>query len=77
MKDILKNPDKMQTRSMTKKVQFSVDIDFDGAAEAWKANKVSKGNGTYGYRCEKTTKKGEPCSLIACPFSNFCKRHKK
>ena len=60
MKDILKNPDKMQTRSMTKKVQFSVDIDFDG-----------------GYRCEKTTKKGEPCSLIACPFSDFCKRHQK
>ena len=67
----------MQTRSMTKKVQFSVEIDFDGAEKAWKANKVSKGNGTYGYKCERLTKKGEPCSQIACPFSDFCKRHSK
>jgi len=47
------------------------------ASKAWKENKVSKGNGTYGYRCEKTTKKGEPCSQIACAFSDFCKRHQK
>jgi hypothetical protein len=71
------NIDKMQTRSMTKRVQFSVDIDFDGASKAWKANKVSKCNGTYGYKCERLTKKGEPCSQIACPFSDFCKKHSK
>jgi len=67
----------MQTRSMTKKVQFLVDIDFDAAEKAWKANKVSKGNGTYGYKCEKLTKTGEPCCQIARPFSDFCKRHQK
>ena len=65
----------MQTRSMTKRVQFTVDIDFDGASTAWKANKVPKGNGTYGYKCEKLQRNGEPCSHIAAPWSDFCKRH--
>jgi hypothetical protein len=65
----------MQTRSMTKRVQFAVDIDFDGASNAWKANKVPKGNGTYGYKCEKIQRNGEPCSHIAAPWSDCCKRH--
>ena len=66
----------MQTRSMTKRVEFEVSIDFDEASKAWKSNKVSKGNGTYGYKCEKMKQNGEQCCLLACPFSDFCKRHK-
>ena len=67
----------MQTRSMTQHVQFTVDIDFDGASSAWKANKVSKGNGTYGYKCEKLQRNGQPCSHIVGPWSDFCKRHQQ
>ena len=62
---------------MTKRVQFLVDIDFDESSRVWKANKVSKGNGTYGYKCERMNKNGEPCRQMACPFSDFCKRHQK
>ena len=69
------NPDKMQTRSMTKKVEFSVDIDFDEASKAWRSNKISKGNCMYIYKCEKVLKTGEPCCQPAGFFSNFCKRH--
>jgi len=67
----------MQTRSMTKHVAFEIDIDFDEASKAWKENKISKGNGTYGYKCEMTLLSGKSCSLVACPFSQFCARHKK
>jgi len=65
----------MQTRSMTKRVQFIVDIDFDEASEAWKLNKVNKGNGTYGYKCGKILRNGNSCSHICSPWSDFCKRH--
>jgi len=32
-------------------VVFSVDIDFDGAHDAWMANKKRKANGDYAYLC--------------------------
>lgn len=67
----------MQTRSMTKHARFTVDIDFDSASSAWKANKVAKGNGTYGYKCEKLQRNSQPCSHIAFPWSDFCKRHQE
>lgn len=69
----------MQTRSQTRnqsQQQYSVDIDFDGASEAWKANKVAKGNGTYAYRCEAIKKDGCGCSQMVSGGS-FCKRHTK
>lgn len=57
----------MQTRSQTKRVifQLEVNIDFDGASEAWRANKISKGNGTYKYVC-KTNKKTCKTNKKAC-----------
>jgi len=44
----------MKTRSQSKSVQFqelAVDIDFDGASEAWNANKKKLTNGCYTYVC--------------------------
>lgn len=40
----------MQTRSMTSSQILSVNIDFDGASRAWRANKRSIGNGCYEYK---------------------------
>ena len=53
----------MLTRSQTKRVNFILDIDFDGASEAWRANKISKGNGTYTYACKTIKQNGCKCSL--------------
>lgn len=41
----------MQTRSQTyrKKVEFSVDIDFDESSRAWRANKKHLGDGHFEY----------------------------
>ena len=42
----------MNTRSQTtyeKKPLYEVNIDFDEASEAWRANKKYIGNGTYKY----------------------------
>ena len=70
----------MQTRSQTRlsvghMPMYTVEIDFDGASEAWKANKIPKGNGTYAYRCTKTLKTGENCSQKCCGTNDYCKRH--
>ena len=46
----------MQTRSQNnyeKSAIYEVSIDFDGASEAWKANKRSINNGSYRYVCAK------------------------
>ena len=43
----------MKTRSQTNKeqpIELEVNIDFDEASKAWKANKKSNGNGTYTYK---------------------------
>ena len=44
----------MKTRSQTRqeKLQlYEVNIDFDGASEAWRSNKKSICNGQYKYIC--------------------------
>jgi hypothetical protein len=68
----------MQTRSQTRQNQetmYSVEIDFDGASEAWKANKIPKGDGTYAYRCNGIKRDGLPCCQMVSGRSSFCKRH--
>jgi hypothetical protein len=43
----------MKTRLMKKKIHqnlYEVDIDFDLASEAWRANKISIGNGEFVYK---------------------------
>jgi len=47
-------------------VEFSVDIDFDGAHDAWMANKKRKANGDYAYLC------GAPLKSASL---NKCKRY--
>ena len=61
----------MQTRSQTTTVQ----IDFDEASAAWKANKIPKGNGTYTYRCSAILRSGGPCTQPAQCHKETCKRH--
>lgn len=71
----------MQTRSQTRNQEstnsalFQVDIDFDVASEAWKANKKSTGNGCYKYVCQKITKSGACCKRESLANSEFCKMH--
>ena len=56
----------MLTRNQSKKIPlYDVDIDFDGASEAWNRNKKRIGNGSYKYvscnDCKAYTKSGHPC----------------
>jgi len=65
----------MQTRSQTKYealTKYEVNIDFDGASKAWKANKKSIGNGQYKYISTSTFKKsGAKLSLLKKVEQNF------
>lgn len=68
----------MKTRSQTKlesRQLYEVNIDFDEASEAWKANKKSIGNGSYKYLCNKLCKNNNCCSGKCLPNENFCKKH--
>ena len=73
----------MQTRSQSNTqnhiqldiVEYEVNIDFDEASAVWKANKKSKGNGTYRYVCQGLTKTGKKCSREPFPTCDFCKWH--
>ena len=69
----------MKTRSQTKyenSALFEVNIDFDGASEAWKANKKSIGNGMYKYVCEQKSKNGRnTCTAKCLPGEIYCKKH--
>ena len=49
-------------------VVFSVDIDFDGAHDAWMANKKRKANGDYAYLCGAPLKGASPkkCKRYCC-----------
>lgn len=71
----------MQTRSQGQKyiqsqlVEYDVNINFDEASTAWRANKKSKGNGAYRYVCQGKTKTGKSCSREPFLGCNFCKWH--
>ena len=68
----------MKTRSQTKYANlalYEVIIDFDEASEAWKANKVSIGNGSYKYVCAKKNKNNKCCSSKCLPQEIYCKNH--
>lgn len=62
----------MITRSMSKvKIQYEVNIDFDEASAAWKANKISTGNGCYKYIdnvCGVVMQNGKTCMREKCHF---------
>jgi len=70
----------METCSITKyeeNAPFLVEIDFDGASEAWRKNKKPKGNGTYVYKCEHICKSGKQCVREALANCDYCKMHKQ
>lgn len=70
----------MKTRSQTKyekSTLYEVNIDFDAASEAWKANKKSIGNGSYKYVCAKRGKKNNYCISKCLPGENYCRTHLK
>jgi hypothetical protein len=67
----------MLTRSKTRNLLpalYEVNIDFDEASKAWKANKKSIGNGQYKYICLKNNIN---CKNKCLPGENFCKTHMK
>jgi hypothetical protein len=55
--DSIKNVfyDSEYTLYMPQYLQKPLDIDFDEASEAWRANKISIGNGQYKYKKRITT----------------------
>lgn len=76
----------MKTRSQTKSENksiiesrqlYEVNIDFDGASEAWRANKKSIGNGSYKYLCAKLSKNNNCCDNKCLPGEDYCKTHLK
>jgi hypothetical protein len=71
----------MKTRSMTKREnankEYEVNIDFDEASEAWKANKKSTGGGCYKYICEAIRTNGKKCRKNPMAGCKFCSIHNK
>jgi hypothetical protein len=70
---------KMNTRSQTRNNNnslYEVDIDFDEASEAWRANKKHIGNGMFNYICSGSTKSGNKCNRQPVLNSEYCKTHK-
>jgi hypothetical protein len=70
----------MKTRSQTKYENlaiYEVDIDFDAASEAWKANKRSIGCGSYRYVCCKRGKNNNICISKCLPGEDYCATHLK
>ena len=55
--------------------QYSVDIDFDEASAAWRANKKPVANGTFKYICCGITKTGNKCNRQPLLNSEYCKTH--
>jgi hypothetical protein len=68
----------MKTRSQRKleiRPVYEVNIDFDEASEAWRANKKSIGNGSYKYICAKRCKNNKLCHNKCLPGEDYCKTH--
>ena len=55
--------------------ELEVNIDFDEASAAWRANKKSTGNGCYKYFCEHKNKNNKKCKNNPVLGVNFCYRH--
>ena len=78
----------MNTRSQIKKINlekenkqniindlYTVEINFDEAINAWRANKKCIGNGHYKYICIQKTKSGNQCKRESLKFCDNCKMH--
>ena len=69
----------MKTRSQTKKElsQYAVEIDFDGASQAWRANKKLLPNCCYQYVCGVVSISGNKCCRKPVGDTERCAIHKK
>jgi hypothetical protein len=70
----------MNTRSQTtyeNSSLYEVSIDFDGASEAWKQNKLSIGNGSYRYLCKKRGIRNNMCIKKCLQGEEYCCVHLK
>ena len=65
----------METRSQTKIALYEVNIDFDEASTAWRANKKKIDNGTFKYICCGLTKTGNKCLRQPLQNTEYCKIH--
>jgi hypothetical protein len=65
------------SRIKDKDKELVVNIDFDEASTAWKANKKYKGNGTYRYICSGFFTTGNKCMREPLQGCEFCKIHQK
>jgi hypothetical protein len=67
----------MQTRSQLKNIHqnlYEVDIDFDSASKAWRANKISIGNGSFKYKPSHRTEVDDDTSNNAVNGYNLRRR---
>ena len=72
----------MKTRSQTNKEKesvgkYTVEIDFDGAREAWRANKKELPNCCYQYICGQVSITGKKCNRKPCKDNERCVLHMK
>ncbi len=68
----------MSTRSQTsyeRNALYAVEIDFDEASEAWRANKKPMPNGMFKYICGCITKSGSKCMRLPKTGHQFCTIH--
>ena len=56
-------------------LEYEVNINFDEASTAWKANKKSIGGGSYKYICEHKNKNNKKCKRNPIPGCEFCSKH--
>jgi len=70
----------MKTRSQTKQERvprYTVEIDFDGASEAWRANKKLLPNCCYQYICGQISISGKKCCRKPVGDTERCAMHNK
>jgi hypothetical protein len=55
--------------------EYEVNIDFNGAHDAWVANKCVRPNGCYVYKCIATRYDGQQCPRMAFKQTEYCRLH--
>lgn len=68
---------KVEAEALSQRQTYEVDIDFDGASEAWHMNKKRLANGCYEYICGVKTKTGRKCCRKPTSTSEYCSFHSK
>ena len=65
----------MQTRSMSKIVEYKVNIDFDEASRYWHSNKKKLPNCCYQYVCGFQKQNGNFCKKTRVKNKEHCNQH--